>query len=317
MRLHRFNLLAKWFEEHLTISGYRPRTLSGYAHELSLFRRWIESETTVEDADDLTVKHLKSYTLYLYEKVLSPKTIHTKISALKCFFSACYENNKLYRNLASSLIFPRITAKLPTSFLTEKETEKLFAWIENQTEFSWVKNFAEAVVIRDRLILELLYSCGLRNSELCSLALDSINWNDGLLTVLDGKGGYDRVIPVGKAALEVAVRYVREARPILSKDDGLLLLLLSRRGEKISTDTIRFVVKTALESAGIARKIRVHDLRHTCATHMLNSGADIRFVQELLGHKSLSSTQVYTHVSISRLKQSHAEHHPRERWADD
>lgn len=317
MRLHRFLLLAKWFEEYLTISGYRPRTVSGYLHELSLFRRWVESETTVEDADDLSGNHLKSYTLYLYEKVLSTKTVHTKIAALKCFFSACYENNKLYRNLASSLILPRIGTRLPTSFLTEQETEKLFAWIENQTEFSWVKSFAEAVVIRDRLILEMLYSCGLRNSELCSLGLDSINWNDGLLTILNGKGGRDRVIPVGKAALEIAERYIREARPILSKDDGLMLLLLSRRGEKISTDTVRFVVKSKLESAGITRKIRVHDLRHTCATHMLNSGADIRFVQELLGHKSLSSTQVYTHVSIQKLKQSHAEHHPRERWSDD
>jgi len=309
--------MVKWFEEHLMISGYRPRTITNYLHELSLFRRWLESNTIVSEIDDLTVNHLKTFTISLYENALAPKTVHAKLSALKCFFSACYENNKLYRNLASALIFPKIGKKLPTAVLTEQETETVFTWLEKQTEFSPVESFAEAIAVRDRLIWELLYSCGLRNSELCSLSLDSIRYNDGLLTVLDGKGGYDRVIPIGKAAVDCAIRYVRESRPILSKDDDLTVLLLSRRGEKLSLDSVRFVVKTVLKSAGITRHIRVHDLRHTCATHMLNSGADIRFVQEHLGHKSLSSTQVYTHVSISRLKQSHAEHHPRERWSDD
>ncbi len=317
MKLHKFDLLILWFREHLTISGYRPQTIKSYVHGISLFRRWVDEDTTLADCDDLTPQHLNTYILGLYERSLSPTTIHTKIAILKCFFTACYEKNKLYKNPSSSVVSPRIGRSLPRGVLTEDETEIAFQWLEKNTSFDRVPSFSDAVAIRDHLIWELLYSCGLRNSELCSLTMDSINYREGLVTVRNGKGGHDRIIPIGSHALDMALRYIQNARPLLAQSHSSYYLLLSRRGDKIGADALRRAVNRTLASADISKKIRVHDLRHTCATHMLNSGADIRFVQEHLGHKSLSSTQVYTHISINRLKQSHTNHHPRERWTDD
>ena len=315
--LHQFDILVRWFKEYLTINNYRPRTISTYQQELFLFRRWLAELPLMIDADEISKEHMQNYTLELYERSLSPKTIHTKLSALKCFFTAVYEENKLYRNLSKEITLPRIGKKLPTNILTEEETEKLFLWLEKRTDLFIIRTFTEAVIVRDRLLLELLYSCGLRSSEIRNLTLDNIDYRNELLTVFDGKGGKDRVIPVGSIAVSLMERYVSEARPILAKKKENLLLFISRRGGILSANTLREVVLNSLSGAGIEKRIRVHDLRHTCATHMLNSGADIRYVQELLGHKSLSSTQVYTHVAIDKLKKSHETFHPRERWKDD
>jgi len=315
-RLHQFDLMVKWFDEYLLIKGYRPRTIKNYLFELSLFRRWLETITELTDLDDFSKELLSSHTLFLYEKNYAPKTIHSKLSTLKCFFKALYEENKIYRNLVQDITLPRIGKRLPTNILTKEETIKLFSRLEEKTDNLTVQTFSDAVLIRDRLILELLYSCGLRSSELRNISLDSIDYSNGFLTVIDGKGGKDRVIPIGSIAVNLVERYVSEARPFLLSRLSRSRLLLSRRGGIVSPNTLREVVQKILAEVGIEKQIRVHDFRHTCATHMLNAGADIRYVQELLGHKCLSSTQIYTHVAIDQLKKSHREFHPREKWEE-
>lgn len=314
-RLHKFDILVAWFREFMTIGNYRPRTVEDYQFELKLLRRWLVDQVAIEDIDDIDRRDLTDYTAYLYERQLSAQTIYHKLSIIKCFFKALYDENKLYRNLADSMIIPRVRKRLPTNTLTEEETEQIFDYLERMTGFTTVENRSQAVKVRDRLFLELLYSCGLRNSEIRNLRIDSIDFKDGFLTVLEGKGGRDRVIPIGSTALALVHCWIVQARPFLAtKESDPTLLLLSRRGRKVTGNTLKTVVDRTLKEVGIDKRIRVHDLRHTCATHMLNSGADIRYVQELLGHRCLSSTQVYTHVAIDSLKKSHQRYHPRERW---
>jgi site-specific recombinase XerD len=168
--------------------------------------------------------------------------------------------------------------------------------------------------IRDLALFEILYATGMRLSELIGLTLGDIAGADGTITIHDGKGGKDRVVPIGNKAVGAIGRYCSETRPFLTCSVVVTdRLFLNRWGRPIGQQGIRCIVNKHIRQAGITKHIRVHDVRHTCATHMLNSGADIRYVQELLGHASLSSTQVYTHVSITKLKETHTKHHPRER----
>jgi integrase/recombinase XerD len=157
----------------------------------------------------------------------------------------------------------------------------------------------------------VFYSAGLRKAELIRLHLDDVNYDDGLIMVRDGKGGKDRVVPVGEKSLEALRRYVRVARPLLVTGDTPLLFV-SIKGDALGEVGVIESVKRTVEAAGVTRKVNPHAIRHCCATHMLNHGADIRYVQEFLGHASLSSTQVYTHVSIGKLKETHRRCHPRE-----
>jgi integrase/recombinase XerD len=169
-------------------------------------------------------------------------------------------------------------------------------------------------LVRDRAIIELLYSTGMRMSELRGLTLDDVDSANALIFIRDGKGGKDRLVPIGQTALDALRRYVAEARALLALPT-CQSLFVTRFGRPVGVYTVGQCLRRSLAAAGLDKHIRVHDLRHTCATHMLDHGADIRYVQELLGHASLSSTQIYTHVSIMRLRETHARHHPRERGA--
>jgi site-specific recombinase XerD len=166
-------------------------------------------------------------------------------------------------------------------------------------------------MVRDQAIFEVFYGAGVRKAELIRLSLDDVNYDDGLVMVREGKGGKDRVVPIGEKGLAALRRYVRLARPLLAKGEESHLFV-SLRGGVMGEMGILQCVKRTVKAAGITRNVHPHALRHCCATHMLNHGADIRYVQEFLGHASLSSTQVYTHVSISKLKQTHRRCHPRE-----
>jgi len=312
-RLHRFDILVRWFEEYLMISSYRPESIESWKYCLSRFRRWLDTAPELVDIDDITRDHLTAYTLSLYEDKLAVTTIHNKLALLKTFFMVLYRENKMYRNLASTLSLPRVGRRLPRTILTETEVEKLFDSQTEITNFYAPKRFDEATALRNHAILELFYSSGLRRGELIGLTLDSPNYRESTLFIANGKGGKDRVVPIGSHAATALARYVSEGRPFHVKNDTRALFL-SRRGSGISKYSIKKIVDNALTQAGVEKKIRVHDLRHTCATHLLNNGAEIRLVQELLGHSDLSSTQVYTHVSIEKLKESHQLHHPREQW---
>jgi integrase/recombinase XerD len=310
-RLHRFDVLAEWYREHLTITGYRPRTIADYCFELSFFRRFVEKHTKLSDIDELNAKTLRFYIAQLYDRNLSPGTIHHKCSALINFLGAIYQENKYYTDLRPHISLPRTGRKLPATILTEKEMQRVFDYLEELTGSLTVREHTEAVPVRDHAMLELMYSTGVRLSEIIHLDLCDIDYDTGLVQVRQGKGGKDRVVPIGATSLMVLRRYVHDARPVIAADANALFV--TRFGRRVGTEAVRNAITRVMKGAGIERHVTPHAIRHTCATHLLNNGADIRYVQELLGHASLSSTQVYTHVSIDRLKQTHAKYHPRER----
>jgi integrase/recombinase XerC len=310
--MHRYDVLTAWYKEFITVKGFRPRSVKAYLFELSFFRRYLADHTDIADIDHLSADHLRAYTTYLYDRNNTPRTIANKITALKSFFATLYAEHKIYLDHTSHLVQPRIGKSLPTNILTESEAGVLFEYLETRATAFAAHTREQARILRDRAVLEVLYGTGARLSELLALRLGDITYDEGLIAIRDGKGGKDRVVPIGDKGLESLATYVRSGRRYFAGHKSGDRLFLNRFGAPLGSEGLRYILDTTLKAAGIEKHLRVHDLRHTCATHMLNHGADIRFVQELLGHASLSSTQVYTHVSIAKLKESHRKFHPRE-----
>jgi site-specific recombinase XerD len=294
----------------MRVNGYRPRTVADYCFELSFFRRFLESETDIEDIDAITHALLHAYAAWLYDRGLAAATLHHKLAVLRSFFTAAYEEKKVYIDLRPTIHLPRISKRLPAHILSEAEIGTLFNYLEQQTDTRMVRSVTDAVVLRNRAMVEVLYSTGIRRSELLQLRLADIDYSTGVVFINQGKGGKDRVVPIGNTALSAVQRYVSEGRPLLAVAAGDVLFV-TRRGRMLSNDAIRQVILKVCRAAGLEKQVRVRSMRHSCATHMLDHGADIRYVQELLGHASLSSTQIYTHVSINKLKETHAKYHPR------
>lgn len=312
-RLHHFDVLTAWYREYMSVNGYRPRTIRDYGFELSFFRRFLFEKTELADIDELTPEIVRDYATYLYDRNVTATTIHHKLSALNSFFGAAYEEKKLYADYRDYINLPRVNKKLPANMLSEEETKRVFDHLEAATDNLPVKTAEDAVLLRDRAIFEVLYSTAIRRNELTGLVLADIDYDGGLLLIRSGKGGKDRIVPIGKTALEAVRRYVAEARPILAAKENETLFVNRKFGTRLGDYTVRECVMKVAKAAGLEKHVRVHGMRHTCATHLLNNGADIRYVQELLGHASLSSTQVYTHVSINKLKETHKKFHPREK----
>jgi len=309
--LHRFSVLMAWYLEHLTINHYRPRTIQDYTFELSFFRRWVEENDGTVDIDDFSPALLHGFAAGLYNRGLSSGSINHKLTVLKSFFDALYEHNKLYIDLGRHISLPRVLRGLPKNILSEKEMSRVFAYLESITSALTVRTRAQAVLVRDHALMEVLYSTAIRKTELITLMRDDINHLDRLVHIR-GKGGKHRIVPMDALSLSVLQRYIREARGVLtSRDIGTVFVTL--RGGAMGAVTVLDAVKRVVAGAGIKRTVTVHGIRHCSATHMLNRGADIRYVQELLGHESVSTTQIYTHVSINKLKQTHARYHPGER----
>ncbi|MBD3315197.1 MAG: tyrosine-type recombinase/integrase [Chitinivibrionales bacterium] len=312
-RFHHFDVVAAWYADYLATRGYRPRTIAAYRFELSFFRRYLAAETTADDLEELDTTLVQGYITWLYRGDRAPATIHHKCAALVNFFGALYEENKFYRDLRTAITLPKIGKRLPTGMLSEEEMRTLFIHLERSVDLPAIRSLEEAICMRDLAMMEILYSTGMRLSELIGLRLDDIKSSDGLTHIRDGKGGWDRIVPIGEHALAATMRYIRDTRPLLVGRTPTDALLLSRRGTPTSMQCIRDSLARVLRRAGINRHITVHGIRHTCATHLLNNGADIRYAQQLLGHKCLSSTQVYTRISIAKLKDTHNTFHPRER----
>lgn len=309
-RFHRYTILCTWHEEHLNMKNYRPRTIEDYMRELFLFRCWLENVTDVEDIDEITGETLYGYTAYLYDRALASSSIGRKVAALKTFFGALYDENKLYVDLRKHLHYPRVVKRLPSNILTEKEIQTVLKYLEDITASLSITDAANALLLRNHAVFEVAYGAGLRRAEIIGLELDSINYQEHLLSIHDGKGGKSRVLPLGKKGLSIVRRYVTEARPYLRPHCNNVFI--SCRGNPFDPQTVRTCVQKVIQDAGIEKPTTLHGLRHACATHMLNNGADIRYVQELLGHADLGTTQVYTHISIGKLKETHNKYHPRE-----
>jgi integrase/recombinase XerD len=230
---------------------------------------------------------------------LSPSSLYLEIAALKSFFKFAIDRKFVDENPAENLSFPRRWKRLPKS-LTDDEIEALLKPEKEETPSS----------LCDQAILELAYASGLRLSELRNLRLEQLNLDAGFVVVI-GKGNKERVVPVGSKAVIALEKYLKFGRPKLVNKRSPATVFLTNRGTKFAHATLWRRIKLRARKAGITRNITPHMLRHSFATHLLEHGADLRIIQELLGHSSIQTTEIYTHVAGNRLKEIHRRFHPR------
>ena len=300
--------LGLWHDaylEGLATRNYSASTVEHRRHTLKLFLGWAD-ERDLKRASQITRPILETFQRWLwhYQKPNGQRmgwsTQRERLGALKDFFRWLTRQNVLLHNPASELELPCPEKRLPQQVLTLTEVERLLA----------VPDTHDALGVRDRTLLELFYSTGMRRTELCRLNLADLNTERRTVHVRQGKGKKDRMVPVGLQALAWLDRYLREVRPRLCLDTRTQALFLTGYGQAFNPDVLSRMVSTWLQRAGLKRKGCCHVLRHSCATHMLENGADIRFIQQLLGHEKLDTTAIYTEVSIKQLQEVHARCHP-------
>jgi integrase/recombinase XerD len=304
--------LAQWLDgylESLTVRNYAATTVEHRRYILKLFLAWA-AERDLTRGGQITRPVLETFQRWLWRfqkpngQRLGWSTQREHLSSLKDWFRWLTRQNVLLANPASELELPRPEKRLRQEVLTLAEVNRLVA----------VPDVADPLGVRDRAILELFYSCGLRRTELCRLELSSFHAERRTLHVR-GKGNKDRMVPVGWRAVQWLERYLTETRPRLCLDTRTQALFLTGYGDAFNPDVLSRMVTAWLERAGLKHKGCCHILRHTCATHMLENGADIRYIQQLLGHEKLDTTAIYTEVSIKQLQEVHARCHPTARPA--
>ena len=296
--------LVDLFVDHLSLerrlSDYTARN---YRHALVNFFFWLRSE--VEWQGDLNVISKTFVRSYLVEEQrrLSRRTLRNHVSGIRMFFKFCMERKLTERNPFLGLALPKVPKALP-KFLTETQTDLLLSQPIKLIETDALEPF---VAWRDRIVLEILYGGGVRVSELVGLNYGDLHLRRATARVT-GKGNKERLCPIG----ENAVHCVRHFRSEFAQDASVgAPLIVNRAGKRLSVRSVQIMLKKYLRMAGLPDDLTPHKLRHSYATHMLDNGADLRSVQELLGHANLSTTQIYTHVTVARLKQVHGQAHPR------
>lgn len=313
----RLELLRRRFLEWLEALNYSPKTRINYARDVQRFLDWIVANTAAATLAEVTPQHLQQYQLALYQppaneggtesKALAVGTQACKLAAVRKFFQWLLAEQQVAYNPASALQFPKRPRTLPHNVLTPEEARRLI----ESTPTDKPRD------IRDRAILEVLYATGMRRSELLGLQLYSLDFATSTLRIEAGKGQQTRLVPLTSSALAALKLYLDEARGQYAKAASQVHLFVSTRsgGPLDDADIVRIVQKAA-RRAGIAKHITPHTLRHSIATHLLQGEADIRQIQKLLGHRRLTSTEIYTHVEIGDLQAVIARCHPRERKRD-
>jgi integrase/recombinase XerD len=299
------------FREKMQLFGYAERSVDSYGKDIVLFFKFLEEKENVKSILDLKPEHIKAWHAYLtFEKFpkagdrrskqhLSNSTVGSRLLSLRLFFKIMHQENLLPYDYTSCIVVPKKRKPLPKNIPTAEEMRRFLQSIVPDSPLG----------IRDRFMFELLYATGIRNEELRKLPLHRLNIQDRMILVT-GKGAKDRAVPLGEWVIPYVLEYLHCARPWLVRNTQSDLLFPTRNGNMIDASGLDKMVKGYAQKAGITVKMSPHTFRHACATHMLQGGADIRYVQELLGHNSLDSTQVYTRVTIGDLKKAHAKYHP-------
>jgi site-specific recombinase XerD len=284
--------------DHLRAAGSSPATLRAYRGDLRQFQRWLRAAGRAPASADTAL--LRRYAAYLGTLRYAPATAARKLSAMRGAYAWMYQRGLAERDPAAVVPGPKQPRTLPATFTTGELERLLDRPARNEPRG-----------LRDRALLELLYGCGLRASEVCALRLRDVDRERGQVRVT-GKGDRQRSVPLGGAAEQAVDRYLRHGRPALAKDGSCDRLFVSVRGRPLHASDVRRALAGALGREGLASR-SPHALRHSFATHLLEGGADLRSIQEMLGHASVGTTQVYTHVSVRHLKSAHATSHPRAR----
>ena len=300
-----FTSILDEFIAHLKIDKNRSdNTLRSYQTDLELFFENCASQN-INNLKDIDLNNMRNWLADLKSKEVTNTTISRRVSSLKVFFNWAIKTKKINQNPTLRLISPKINKTLP-NILGSKQAVALLDSSANLED----EQDSVAIRMRDHAILEILYATGIRVSELVGLDLKDISFSNQTLRVL-GKGQKERIVPLGIPAKEALEVYLKESRLDFETSQSNQAVFLGQRGKRLNVRQVRRILEKAIERLSDVKQVSPHDLRHSAATHMLEGGADLRIVQELLGHASLATTQKYTHVTIERLREVFANAHPR------
>ncbi len=308
--LTQLKLLLTRFKEYLEMENYSAKTISDYLNQLQFFPRYLQN-ANLEELSQIDKETIHQYQLYLYGlqkkgKGLSLETQYARLVPLKTFFRWLVKRGYFLYDPTTQLELPKRKKNLPRGIMTRKEISQLLCQPDADTILG----------LRDKAMLELLYSTGIRNSELRSLTIYDVDTAHGELRINQGKGRKDRIIPLGEIAAKYLETYLQVSRPLLEeqqKEKNQNLLFISKNGRKLTLANLLWLIEKYVQQAKITKHITAHSFRHTCATHMLRGKSNLRYIQELLGHSSIATTQIYTRVEVSDLKREHKRCHPREK----
>lgn len=294
--------LIAQYEEHLVmVRNLADNSIKGYVSDLESFLKHLE-KMGVAEFSELKLTHIRSWLANLQATGTSRATIARRIVSIRAFTYWAASNGWIESDYGSSLSIPKPHKKLP-EILSKVETNQVLDSMHTQA-----MEVPTPIHIRDEAMVEILYASGIRVSELCGLDLRDIDFDRNTLKVL-GKGNKERVVPLGIPAIKALQKYLELSRPTMVREKSAAAVFLGSRGSRIDQRTVREVVYVATSAVGTP--MGPHALRHTAATHLLEGGADLRTVQEILGHSSLATTQIYTHVSGERLQSAYQQAHPR------
>jgi integrase/recombinase XerD len=291
--------LLEQFLDYVSLErGLSPNTRAAYADDIGRFLDWLAGRGVVS-VNDVTRKLILDHLMAEKARGLGANSLSRHLVSLKVFFRYLAQEGLLSVNVAETMESPKVWKMLP-GVLTPKEIDRLFS----------APNIKTPVGLRDRAILELFYASGLRVSEMVSLQISDLHLDEKFLRCV-GKGRKERVVPIASTAIEWIQRYLQEVRPKFMHGGDEQTIFLSNRHRPLSRKTVWTMIKKYARDAGITKTIYPHTLRHSFASHLLANGADLRIIQEMLGHADIATTQIYTHVDPDRLKGVHHKFHPR------
>jgi len=275
-------------------------TIISYKNDLSIFILFMKNDFGIDDPENITHSHLASFFKLLFDLGLTGSSAARYLSSLKGFFHFLIHNKYITKNPIDKIDSPKLKKNLP-EVLTITEMETVLS--KPLTD--------EKLGLRDKALLEVMYACGLRVSELINLKASDIFLKEEIIRIL-GKGSKERLVPIGSSAIHWINEYLKQSRPLLSKKmKSENYIFLNIRGSKLSRMGIWKIIDKYVKEAEIKKNIHPHTFRHSFATHLIEGGADLRAVQEMLGHADISTTQIYTHIDRDYIKQIHKDFHPR------
>lgn len=275
-------------------------TLESYQRDLNQYHSFLKDDIKIKSIRNVTLGHIRTYVRYLSDKAMAASSVKRAISTIRSYHNFLLAEGRMKDNPAQLLEAPKIPQKLP-NILTIEEIDTILNIIPND----------KPMALRDLAIFEMMYSCGLRVTELCDIKTTDILWDSELIRV-NGKGNKQRFVPIGPIARDNLKNYLNHKRPSLAdKNHNVVELFLSQNGRKLTRMMIWILLKKWTDASNLQKKVSPHTLRHSFATHLLEGGADLRSVQEMLGHADISTTQVYTHLDKEHLKEVHRTFHPR------
>lgn len=279
--------------------GLSENTVLNYTHDIEDYTDYLVKVRSKDNAEDIDVDDIRSFLAHLKRNHITSSSMSRKLSSIKSFHKFLVTNHYAKINVAKLITNPKQEKKLPV-VLSIEEIDMLLGAFDN---------ISSPLELRNKTMIELTYSCGLRVSELVNMRLGDVHMNMHIIDVY-GKGKKERIVPIGDEGVSLIAKYLQEGRPRLASQKSRDFLFLNREGNQMTRQMFFLIIKKKAKEAGITKEISPHKLRHSFATHLLERGLDLRLIQELLGHESISTTEIYTHINDTRLKEIFQESHP-------